>query len=111
MNYLVQMKLTDRPSAPQEGLNFIEQMIRPTLELCKKLEAQKRIVAGGPLTAATGLSMVISAESAQGLHNLISSLPAWPEIEASVTSLTTFEVRAEAVRALLEQIKIQGGSR
>jgi len=39
MNYLVQLKLANRPANPQEGVAFIEQFILPTLAQCKKLEA------------------------------------------------------------------------
>ncbi len=116
MNYLVQLKLADRPTTPQEGIVFIEQFILPTLELCKKLEAEKTIVAGGPLSGAIALSLIVDAESAQELDNLISSLPVWPQMETTVTPLSTFDVRMQAVRARLDQLKLeqsklQGGAR
>jgi hypothetical protein len=56
MNYLVQLKLANRPANSQEGVVFIEQFILPTLEHCKKLEAERKIVAGGPLSGAIALS-------------------------------------------------------
>jgi hypothetical protein len=65
MNYLVQLKLASRPDTPQEGIVFIEQFILPTLELCKRPEADKRIVAGGPLSGAIALALIVSAESAE----------------------------------------------
>jgi len=111
MNYLVQLRLAERPADPEEGIVFIEQVILPTLELCQKLEAEKKIVAGGPLTGAIALSLVVSAESAQELDDLISSLPVWPRMETSVTPLTTFVGRMQTVQARLEQLKIQGGGR
>ena len=111
MNYLVQLKLADRPRSPQEGIAFMEQMILPTLELCKKLEAEKKIVAGGPLSGAIALSLIVKAESAQELDALITSLPVWPLMETSVTPLGTFDGRMQAVRVRLEQLKIQGGGR
>ena len=111
MNYLVQLKLANRPADPEEGIVFIEQFIVPTLELCKKLEAEKKIVAGGPLSGAIALSLVVSAESVQELDDLITSLPVWPRMETTVTPLTTFDGRMQTVRARLEQLKIQGGGR
>ena len=38
MQYLVQMRLSSsgRPTDTAEGVTFIEQLILPTLELCKK---------------------------------------------------------------------------
>jgi muconolactone delta-isomerase len=110
MNYLVQLKLASRPDTPQEGIVFIEQFILPTLELCKRLEADKRIVAGGPLGGAIALALIVSAESAEQLDDLITSLPVWPRMETTVTPLSTFDVRMQAVRARIEQLKTQGGA-
>lgn len=110
MNYLVSLKLVERPATPQEGATFIEQFILPTLELCKKLESQKKIVAGGPLSGAIALSLVVSAESAQELDDLISGLPVWPRMETTVTPLTTFDGRMKTVRDRLAQLKTQGGA-
>ena len=109
MNYLVQMKLATRPANPQEGVALIEQSILPTLERCKQLEAEKKIVAGGPLSGAIALSLIVSAESAQDLDDLITSLPVWPRMETTVTPLTTFGGRVQAVRAQLEQLKTKRG--
>jgi muconolactone delta-isomerase len=111
MNYLVQLKPASRPETPQEGIVFIEQFILPTLEPCKRLEAEKKIVAGGPLSGAVALSLIVSAESAQELDDLITSLPVWPRMETTVTPLNTFDVRMQAVRARIEQLKTQGGAR
>jgi hypothetical protein len=110
MNYLVQMDLVNRPANPQEGVAFIEQSIMPTLELCKKLEAEKKIVAGGPLSAAIALSFIVSAESAQELDDFITSLPVWPRMKTTVTPLTTFDGRMQTVRARLRELKLQGGA-
>jgi hypothetical protein len=110
MNYLVQLKLASRPDTPQEGIVFIEQFIVPTLELCKRLEADKRIVAGGPLSGAIALALIVSAESAEQLDDLITSLPVWPRMETTVNPISTFDVRMQAVRTRIEQLKTQGGA-
>ena len=106
----MQLKLVNRPANPQEGVAFIEQFILPTLAQCKKLEAERKIVAGGPLSGAIALSLVLSAESVQELDSVISSLPVWPLMETTVTPLSTFDVRMQAVRARLQQLKAQGGA-
>ena len=109
MKYLVQMKLANpsRPATPQEGIVFIEQFILPTLELCKKLEAERKILAGGPMSGAVALSLIISAESVQELDDLITGLPVWPRMETTVTPLTSFDGRMQSVRARLEPLKAQ----
>ena len=82
-------------------------MILPTLELCKTLESDKKIVAGGPVSGSIALSLIVSGQSAQELDGLTSSLPVWPLMEPAVTLLATIEVRAQEVRARLEQMKNQ----
>ena len=111
MNYLVQLKLASRPDTPQEGIVFIERFIVPTLELCKRLEAEKKILAGGPVSGAVALSLIVNAESVRELDDLITGLPVWPRMETTVTPLTTFDARMQVVRARLEQLKTQGGNR
>jgi muconolactone delta-isomerase len=111
MNYLVQLKLASRPDTPQEGIVFIERFIVPTLELCKRLEAEKKILAGGPVSGAVALSLIVNAESVRELDDLITGLPVWPRMETTVTPLTTFDARMQVVRARLEQLKTQGGTR
>ena len=105
MNYLVQLKLASRPETPQEGSVFIEQFILPTLEMCKRLEAEKKIVAGGPLSGAIALALIVNAKSAEELDGVITSLPVWPRMETTVTPLSTFDVRMQAVRARLEDLR------
>jgi muconolactone delta-isomerase len=112
MQYLVQLRLasSSRPTTPQEGVAFIEQLIFPTLELCKKLQDEKKILAGGPVGGAVALALIVSVESAQELDDLVTSLPIWPRMETEVTPLTTFNDRMQALRPRLELLKRQGGS-
>jgi len=108
MQYLVDMKLAAyaRPAGgPQDGISFIEQYILPSLEMCKKLEDEKKILAGGPANGAIRLVMIVSAESAQELDELIGSLPIWPQMETTVTPLTSFNGRMVALRPRLERLK------
>lgn len=107
MQYLVQLKLADsgRPATPQAGLAFMEQFILPTLELCKKLESEKKILAGGPVSGAVALVLIVSAESIQELDELITGLPIWPRMETEVTPLTSFDGRMLSVRLRLEQLR------
>ncbi len=109
MQYLVQLKLVahGRPTTPEEGAAFIEQYIFPTLELCKKLQDEKKILAGGPVSGAIGLAFNVVGESAREVDDLITSLPVWPRTETDVTLLTTFEGRAETLRPRLERLKAQ----
>ncbi len=107
MQYLVQMKLADsaRPTTPQAGIAFAEQIILPTLELCKKLESEKKILGGGPVSGTVALALIVSVESPQELDDLLTSLPVWPRMQTEVTPLTSFEGRKLALGPRLEQLK------
>jgi hypothetical protein len=107
MQYFVQMKLAayGRPTTAQEGAAFIEQYIFPSLEMCKKMQEEKRILAGGPMSGAIGIVMIVEAGSALELDELIENLPIWPQMETNVTPLTTFDGRMAALRPRLERLK------
>ncbi|HEV2417499.1 MAG TPA: muconolactone Delta-isomerase family protein [Terriglobia bacterium] len=109
MQYLVQMSLVPqgRPTTAEEGIAFIEQTIFPTLELSKRLKEEKKILAGGPISGAIGIAMIVNAESARELDNVITSLPVWPRMEVEVTPLTTFEDRKQSLLPRLEKLKAQ----
>jgi hypothetical protein len=80
MQYLVQMRLasSSRPTTSEDGIAFIERLILPTLEKCKALQDEHRILAGGAMAGAVPLVLIVSAESAQELDDLVTRLPIWP---------------------------------
>jgi muconolactone delta-isomerase len=107
MRYLVQMKIADtaRPTTPQEGVSFIEQFVLPTLAACKRLEAENKILAGGPVGGAIAIALIVAAETIQELDEILEGLPLWPRMETTVAPLTTFDGRMAAVRSTLERLK------
>jgi muconolactone delta-isomerase len=109
MQYLVQMHLSNssRPKSQEDGISLIEEFILPTLELCKKLQEEKKILAGGPTSGAIGLVLLVKAESAQELDDLVIGLPIWPRMETQVIPLTTFDARRRSLLPRLEQLKAQ----
>ena len=109
MQYLVLLRLSSsgRPLNSHEGIAFIKELILPTLEQCEKLQGRGRIVAGGPMAGAVALALIVSAESAQELDDLISSLPVWPRMETEVIPLNTFDGRRRSVALKLEELEAQ----
>lgn len=109
MQYLVELRLigTTRPMTPAEGVAFIEQFIGPTLEQCKKLQKEGKIAAGGPVSGAVALALIVNADSAKELDDLLTSLPVWPRMETEVIPLTTFDDRNQSVGSLREALKAQ----
>jgi muconolactone delta-isomerase len=92
---------------PSDGVGFIEELILPTLERCKKLQEDKKILAGGPMSGAVSLALIVTAGSAQELDDLITSLPVWPRMETHVIPLTTFDERRHSVLSKLAELKTQ----
>ena len=109
MQYLVQMRLagSGRPGNEQDGAVFIERFIFPTLEKCKELQAEGKILAGGPVSSAVALALIVNANSAPELDDLVTSLPIWPRMETTVTPLTTFDDRMQSLRPRLAQLKAE----
>src|SRR5712692_2889312 len=73
MQYLVQMKVAayGRPATQEEGAAFIEHYIFPSLEMCKKMQEENRVLAGGPMSGTIGIAMIVEAGSALELDELI----------------------------------------
>ena len=109
MQYLVQLRLRNSasPMSLSDGIEFIDELILPTLERCKKLQEDKKILAGGPMSGAVALALIVAAESAQELDDLVTSLPVWPRMETDVIPLTTFDERRQSVLSKLEELKTQ----
>ncbi len=49
--------------------------------------------------------MIVNAESAQEIDERIWNLPVWPQMETTVTPLTSFSGRMAALRPRLESLK------
>lgn len=107
MQFLVTLRLSSSayPTSPAEGTTFIEDVVFPTLERCEKLQGDKVILAGGPLSGAVGLALIVSAQSVQELDDLITSLPIWPRSQTEVVPLSTFEGRRQSLLPRLESLK------
>src|SRR5215831_12623847 len=104
MQYLVQMKIVP-PGRHHEcggGNSLLRRVHPPPLKLCKKLEDEKRILAGGPISGTIGLALVVKADSAKELDDLVTSLPVWPRMETAITPLTTFDDRALSIKRRLD---------
>jgi len=107
MQYLVEMELSSnsRSKTAQEGVVFIERYVLPTLELCNKLQDEKKIIAGGPVLCSVQFALIIEANSDQELDGFIESFHSWPLMETTVTPLTNFNGREHAARPRLERLK------
>ena len=85
----------------EAGLALFEEYIHPTLDLCKKLQDGKKILAGGPISGTIGLVLIVQADSTKELDDLVTSLPVWPRMDTTITPLSTFEDRTLSIRRRL----------
>ncbi len=107
MKYLVTMELigTSPLASPQEAVQWLEQMAMPQIETMMKLEAERKILAGGVLTGGRGSASIVEAASNEELDQLLMSLPLWGMMKVDVTPLVSFEARAAQTRQSLEHLK------
>lgn len=91
-------------STPEESRSFIESVIFPTLVQAEKLVAEKKILAGGPVTGRIALRFIVDAESPQEVDRLVSQLPLWPLSDSRVTPLIAFADRRNSLQALLARL-------
>jgi len=109
MQYLVHLKLAAaaRPTTPEQGRVLAEHFILPTLARCEELVAQKKILAGGPVSGTIAIVLLVEVATVPELDKLLTSLPAWPQMETEVTPLTTFDGRRQSLLSRFEGLKAQ----
>ena len=107
MKYLVLMELMGSVpvSSPQQMVQWLEQTIIPSEESVMKLEAEKKVLAGGDLSGGRGWALIVEAASNEELSRILSGIPEWPFLEVDVTPLDSFEERLAQVRETLARLK------
>ena len=107
MKYLVTMELIGTPpvASPQQAVQFMEQMVIPETETMMKLEAERKILAGGHMVGRRGGAFIMETASNEELNRLLMSLPLWHLCKVEVTPLGSFEDQAAQVRQQLERLK------
>ena len=92
---------------PEGGRAFIEQIIFPTLARAEQLEAERKILAGGPVAGRIALRLIMETDSSQDVDQIISSLPLWTVADTRVTPLISFNERRRHVQMLLDRLTIK----
>lgn len=108
MRYLVTMEPVETAiprGVPQEFARYGEQVILPSEEACAKLEAERKILAGGVVAGGRGAAFIVEAASNEELSRRLMSLPWWGFMQVGVTRLESFEERATQVRQMVERLK------
>ena len=105
MKYLVSGSEGPGFATPEEAVEILEEVVLPTFDALMKLEAQKKIAAGGLPVGDRAFVFIAEAASNEELDRLLRSLPAWGVLEWQVTPLQSFAGRAAQDRDLVKQFK------
>jgi len=105
MKYMVSGSEGPGFASPEEAVEILEEVVLPTFDALMKLEAQKKIVAGGLPVGDRAFVFIAEAASNEELDRLLRSLPAWGVLEWHVTPLQSFAGRATQDRDLVKQFK------
>src|SRR5262249_37352378 len=93
------------PLSPEAARTFIDQIIFPTIARAEQLVHEQKIVSGSPVAGRVALRLMVEAESAGHVDQLVTSLPLWPLAETRVTPLISFGERRQHVHTLLEGMR------
>jgi len=105
MRYLVSGSEGPGFASPEEAVEILEEVVLPTFDVLMKLEAQKKIAAGGLPVGDRAFVFIAEAASNEELDRLLRSLPAWGVLEWHVTPLQSFAGRAAQERDVVKRFK------
>ncbi len=105
MKYLVTASEGPGFASPRETLEVLEKGILPTFDAFMKLEAEKKIVAGGLPVGDRTFVFIVDAASNEELDELLRSIPSWGVLKWHVTPLQSFAGRAAHERDVVKQFK------
>jgi hypothetical protein len=105
MKYLVVGSEGPGFSSPEEVVAVLEKGILPTFDALTRLEAEKKIIAGGLPVADRAFVLILEARSNEEADQILRNLPAWGVLKWKVTPLQSFEARATHERNVLAELK------
>ena len=105
MKYLVSGSEGPGFATPEEAVESLEEVILPTFDALMKLEAQKKIAAGGLPVGDRAVVFIVEAASNEELDRLLRSIPAWGVLDWHVTPLQSFAGRAAQDRDVVKQFR------
>jgi muconolactone delta-isomerase len=103
MQYLVQMKIVpeDAPRVWRKAKSSSRSSFAQHWSCARSWRMRKRSWQGGPISGTINLALVVKADSAKELDDLVTSLPVWPRTETAITPLTAFDDRALSIERRL----------
>ena len=92
-------------ATPEEALQLLEDVVLPSLEAINKLQAEKRILAGGLKVGERAFVFVAEADSNEKLDRMLREIPFWGMVRWEVTPLEGFDTRAAEERVMMTRLK------
>ena len=83
----------------------MEKGIIPTFDALLKLEADKKILAGGLPVADRAFVFILEASSNDEVDQILRDIPAWAVLKWKVTPLQSLKGRADKERGIVEALK------
>ncbi len=103
MKYLVQGSFGPGFSSEEELVHVLEDVVLPSFEYLKKLEKEKKILAGGLPVGERAVTFIAEAASNEELDQIVRAVPLWPMMQWEVTALEPFEGREMQDRKFLQE--------
>jgi len=92
-------------ASPQEALEILENGVLPAFEALKRLEADKKIVAGGLPVGDRAFVFILEASSNDEADRIVRDIPGWGVFNWEITPLQSFSGRAAKERSVVEDLK------
>jgi len=92
-------------SSPKEAAQVLKEVILPSFDMLLKLEAEKKILAGGLPVGDRAFVFIVEATSNDEVDQLLRNIPMWDSLDWEVTPLQTFAGRADMERAAIKGLK------
>ena len=105
MRYLVVGSEGPGFASPEEAVQLLEDIILPSFDALAKLEAERRILAGGLPVGERAFVFIVEASSNEELDQLLRNIPMWGSLNWEVTPLQSFAGRAAHEREVVKKLK------
>lgn len=105
MKYLVIGSEGPGFASPEEAVRVLEEIVLPSFDAMLKLEAERKILAGGLPVGDRAFVFIMEASSNEELDRILRSLPVWGLLQWEVTALQTVAGRAAIERDVVQELK------
>jgi hypothetical protein len=103
MKYLVQGNMKSAFTSPEDLVRHLEEDVMPSFEYFKKLEKEKKILAGGLVAGERAFVFIAEAASNEEIAQIVREIPLWPMMDCKITALEPVADRAKLEQKFLQE--------